>query len=98
MVHQKCQKEFFVFQEKFIRTFFDSLKECTLYFCSVVAKGKGLEVGIPPAMEYHMVLDLYIVVFTGFEFQFPFEVDSPRGKEAVIQISVKGLMDIPGSG
>lgn len=57
---------------------------------SPVVRGKGLEVGIRPALEYRTVLDLCIVALTGLELHFPFEVDIPRGKEAVIQISVKG--------
>lgn len=57
---------------------------------SPMVRGKGLEVGIHPALEYCTVLDLRIVALTGFEFHFPFEVDIPCSKEAVIQISVKG--------
>lgn len=57
---------------------------------SPVVRGKGLEVGIHPAPEYRTVLDLCIVALTGFEFHFPFEVDIPCSKEAVIRISVKG--------
>lgn len=55
-----------------------------------VVRGKGLEVGIHPALEYRTVLDLCIVAFTGPELHFPFGVDIPCSKETVIQISVKG--------
>ena len=54
-----------------------------------VVRGKGLEVGIHPALEYGTVFDLCSVALTGLEFHFPFEVDVPRSKEAVIQISVE---------
>ena len=57
---------------------------------SPAARGKGLEVGIHPALEYRTVFDLCIVAFAGLELHFPFEVDIPCSKEAVIQISVKG--------
>lgn len=55
-----------------------------------VAKGKGLEVGIHPALECRTVFDLCIVALTGLKLHFPFEVDIPCSKETVIQISVEG--------
>lgn len=60
-----------------------------IYFCLAV-RGKGLEVGIHPTLEYSMVFNLYIVALVGVELNFSFEVDVSCSKETVIQISVKG--------
>lgn len=88
-VHKKGQKEFFLFQEERQEDFLGFIGRMYCIHFRPVVRGKSLEVGIHPALKYRTVLDLCIVALTGLEFHFPFEVDIPCGKEAVIQISVE---------
>ena len=55
-----------------------------------VVRGKGEEVSIHPTLKNSPVFDLCLVALAGLKLNFPFQVDVPCGKEAVIQIGIKG--------